>query len=57
VADVAAATRGDAVKTVLAVLLAVAEQDAVMATMVELTEVPDSPGLNVHRVGDHATKC
>jgi len=34
-----------------------AEQGAVMTTMVELTEAPDSPGLNVHRVGDAATRC
>src|SRR5690606_40796743 len=33
------------------------EQGAVMNTIVELSETPDSPGLNVHRVGDAATKC
>lgn len=34
-----------------------AEQGAVMNTMMELAEAPDSPGLNVHRVGDASTKC
>lgn len=33
------------------------EQGAVMNTIVELSETPDSPGLNVHRVGDADTKC
>ena len=37
--------------------LTLAEQGAVMSTMVELTESPDSPGLNVHRIGDASTKC
>lgn len=34
-----------------------AEQGAVMSALVELTERPNSPGLNVHRVGDASTKC
>jgi mRNA-degrading endonuclease RelE of RelBE toxin-antitoxin system len=37
--------------------LTTAEQGAVMTALVELAEDPSSPGLNVHRVGDAATKC
>lgn len=33
------------------------EQGAVMNTIVELSETPNSPGLNAHRVGDASTKC
>lgn len=37
--------------------LTAAEQGAVMNTMVELAETPNSPGLNVHRIGEASTKC
>src|SRR5690606_5072837 len=37
--------------------LTIAGQGVVMTTMLELTEAPDSPGLNVHRAGNASAKC
>lgn len=34
-----------------------AEKGAVMTTVAELSARPESPGLNLHRVGDASTKC
>lgn len=34
-----------------------AEKGAVMTTVAELSARPESPGLNLHRVGDALTKC
>src|SRR5690606_35699575 len=37
--------------------LTIAEKGVATTSLLELTEAPDSPGLNVHRVCDASTNC